>query len=62
MNGLTEGYKQAVDQNWGRMAKIHQVWLKMVHIKETYNSEVTQNQNPQKMTHSLGTEDFFRIV
>ena len=22
MNGLSEGYKQAVDQNWGRMAKI----------------------------------------
>ena len=22
MNGLSEGYKQAVDQNWGRLAKI----------------------------------------
>ena len=22
MNGLSEGYKRAVDQNWGRMAKI----------------------------------------
>ena len=22
MNGLSEGYKRAVDQNWGRMAKL----------------------------------------
>ena len=22
MNGLSEGYEQAVDQNWGRVAKI----------------------------------------
>ena len=22
MNGLSEGYKRAVDQNWGRIAKI----------------------------------------
>ena len=28
MNGLSEGYKQAVDQNWGRMAKIRCFWPK----------------------------------
>ena len=28
MNGLSEGYKRAVDQNWGRMAKIGFVWPK----------------------------------
>ena len=27
MNGLSEGYKQAVDQNWGRVAQID-LWAK----------------------------------
>ena len=28
MNGLSEGYERAVDQNWGHMAKIGFFWQK----------------------------------